>query len=165
MNVPVESAVQSNAEMIRALQSLEFKGIYIAISKDYQDISRAFQYSGININDLFFIDGISRMYGVGELNLPNIVYVEGPLSLDEVLKDVAKAIAGVKGEKKFLFLDSLTTILLYNSLDKTLEFAKSLIGLLNKSKTIGIIEIVSMGAANEKFVQELSKLSDEVIGF
>lgn len=163
MNVPVEKAVGLNAETIKTLQFLDYKGIYVTLSKDYQDLSRAFQYSGVDMNNLFCIDCISRMYGMGELDLPNIIYAEGPMSLEAILKDIAKAIADIKGDKKFVFFDSITAVLLYNSLDKTLEFTKSLIELLNKSKTVGVIEIVSMGAANEKFVQELSKLSDEII--
>lgn len=168
INIPVESAMQSNAEAIKTLQSLGYNGVYVTLSKDYQDISRVFQYSGIDINNLFFIDGIARMYGVGEMDLPNVAYVEGPLSLDDILKEIGKAITDIAGDKKFVFLDSMTAILLYNSMDRTLKFAKALVGLLNKTKevgiVIGIIEVVSMGAANEKLIQELSKLSDESIG-
>ncbi len=94
----------------------------------------------------------------------NVIYVDGPLALDAILKDATKAIDDIKEDKKFLFFASITAILLYNSLDKTLEFTKFLTKLLNKSKIIGIIEMVSMGVVNEKIAQELSKLSNETIG-
>lgn len=164
MNIPVEGSMQVNAEVVKTLQSLGYKGIYTTLSKDYQDLSRAFQYSSVDVNSLFFIDGISKMYGMGEVDLPNVAYTEGPMSLDAILKGIAKAIVDIEGDKKFVFFDSITAILLYNSLERTLELTKSLIEILNKSKTVGIIEMVSMGVANEKLIQELSKLSDESIG-
>lgn len=164
INIPVESAIQSNTEVVKELQSLGYKGVYVALSKDYQDLSRVFQYSGIDVSSLFFIDGISKMYGMGEVDSPNVAYTEGPMSLDVILKGIDRAIVDVEGDKKFVFFDSITAILLYNSLERTLEFIKSLIEVLNKSKAVGIIEMVSMGVVNEKLIQELSKLSDESIG-
>jgi archaellum biogenesis ATPase FlaH len=67
--------------------------------------------------------------------------------------------------KQFVFLDSITTVLLYNSLPRTLEFSNFLTNTLRESKVVGMVVSVSKGITNEKLFKELEKASDEVIKF
>jgi len=163
LQIPVDRSLEVNTEAIKTLQSLGYEGIYITLSKDYVEMSKVFQEKGIDMGKLAFIDGISQMYGIGKVDAPNVSYVEGPLSIDAITAEVAKMVPAMKSSKKFVFLDSITTVLLYNSLERTLHFSQFLTDSLKKMQVVGIVVSVSKGFANDNLIKELSKVSSEVV--
>jgi len=163
LELPVEDSMKVNTEAIRILQSLGYEGIYISLSKDYIELSKILGSSGVDLGKLAFIDGISQMYGIKEVTAPNVTYVAGPLSIDAISRTVEKIAPTITQAKKFVFLDSITTVLLYNSLERTMEFTKFLTSTLKKLQLVGIVVSVSRGFANEALLIELTKVSNEVI--
>jgi len=89
--------------------------------------------------------------------------VAGPVSVDEISKQVTQIAPTLKGSKKFVFLDSITTVLLYNSLERTLKFTEFLTQSLKMLQVVGIVVSVSKGFANDSLIKELTKVSNEVI--
>jgi hypothetical protein len=69
----------------------------------------------------------------------------------------------MKAPKKFVFLDSITTVLLYNSLERTLKFSEFLTSSLKRLQVAGVMVSVSKGFANDNLIKELTKMSNEVI--
>jgi len=163
LQVPIENAASVNLEAIKTLQSLDYQGIYITLSKDYPELTRLLKEKGVNLDSLVFIDGISQMYAVEKVNSPQVSYVAGPVSVDEISKQVTQIAPTLKGNKKFVFLDSITTVLLYNSLERTLKFTEFLTQSLKMLQVVGIVVSVSKGFANEQLIKELTKISNEVI--
>ncbi len=163
LQIPVEKSLDVNVEAIKVLQSLGYEGIYITLSKDYIELSKVFKERGIDMGKLAFIDGISQMYGIGKVEAPNVTYVDGPLSIDVISESVTKIVPTMKSAKKFVSLDSITTVLLYNSLERTLQFSNFLTESLKKLQVVGIVVSVSKGFANENLIKELTKVSNEVI--
>jgi len=161
--VPVEKGMTVNVEAIRVLQSMGYEGIYVTLSKDYIELAKLFRKEKIDMGKLAFIDGISQMYGVQEVEAPNVTYVSGPLSIDAIAESIRKTAPTIEETKKFVFLDSITTVLLYNSLDRTMRFSQFLTETLKTLKLVGIVVSVSRGFANETLLRSLSKLADEVI--
>lgn len=163
LQIPVDKSLEVNLEAISILQSLGYEGIYITLSKDYMELSKVFKEKGIDMGKLAFIDGISQMYGIKKVEAPNVTYVDGPLSIDVISDSVTKTVSSIKSAKKFVFLDSITTVLLYNSLERTLKFSQFLTESLKKMQVVGIVVSVSKGFANENLIKELTKISNEVI--
>jgi len=163
LQIPIERAMDINIEAIKTLQSLGYEGVYITLSKDYVELSKVFQENNIDMGKIAFIDGISQMYGIGKVEAPNVNYVEGPLSIDAIVESITEIAPNMKSGKKFVFLDSITTVLLYNSLERTLKFSSFLTESLKKMGVVGIVVSVSKGFANENLVKELTKVSNEVI--
>jgi len=163
MQVPIEDSQRVNIEAIKTLQKLGYEGVYITLVKDYMDLSKTLREEGVDMGKLAFIDGISQMYGIKQVEAPNVAYVGGPLSIDAISTEVQKITQSMKGEKKFVFLDSITTVLLYNSLERTLHFSQFLTESLKKTKVAGIMVSVAKGFANENLIKELTKVSNEVI--
>jgi KaiC/GvpD/RAD55 family RecA-like ATPase len=163
MQIPIEQSMEVNIESIRVLQGLGYEGIYITLSKDYKEISALLQKEGIDMSKMVFIDGISQMYGTEKIESPSVTYVQGPLSIDAISEAVEESIGSMKSEKKFVLLDSITTVLLYNSLQRTVQFSRFLTEVLRRLHVTGVVVSVSKGFANEKLLKELSEASDEVI--
>jgi KaiC/GvpD/RAD55 family RecA-like ATPase len=163
MQIPMEKAMDVNVESIKVLQELGYEGIYVTLSKDYVELTKLFRGQGIDMGKLAFVDGVSQMYGIGAVDSPNVRYISGPISLDGIVAAITDIIPAMKSEKKFVFLDSITTVLLYNSLERTLQFSEFLTTSLKRLQVAGVVASVSKGFANDKLIKELTKMSNEVI--
>lgn len=165
LQVPIKFSSTLNIETMKILQSLGYKGIYITIVKDYISLSQSFKDAGIDESRLFFIDAISKMYGVKAIEDKHVQYVEGPLAIEEITKGVAKLNQEIGGEKKFVFLDSITTLLLYNSFEKSIAFSEFLFKGFKSDGLIGIVVSLADAKCSEKVIEELQSISDEIIDF
>jgi KaiC/GvpD/RAD55 family RecA-like ATPase len=163
MQIPVDKTMDVNVEALKTLQDLGYEGVYITLSKDYVELSKMFREKGIDMGRLAFIDGVSQMYGIGAVDSPNVKYISGPISLDGIVAAITDIIPVMKSEKKFVFLDSITTVLLYNSLERTLQFSEFLTSSLKRLDVAGVMVSVSKGFANDNLIKELTKMSNEVI--
>jgi KaiC/GvpD/RAD55 family RecA-like ATPase len=163
LQVPVEHAPKVNVESITILQELGFRGIYISLSRDYPEISAHLRGQGVDMEKLTFIDGVSEMYGVEKVDSPYVTYVASPLSFSGIMDAVRENVVTHSADKKFVLLDSITTVLLYNSLSRTMEFSNVLTTFLRQAGVTGMVVSVSKGFANEKLLRELSKVADEAI--
>jgi KaiC/GvpD/RAD55 family RecA-like ATPase len=163
LQVPVEKTLEVNVEALKTLQALGYEGIYVTLSKDYVELSKIFREKDIDMGRLAFIDGVSQMYGIGAVDAPGVHYVSGPISLDGIVAAITDILPVMKGEKKFVFLDSITTVLLYNSLERTVKFSEFLSVSLKRLQVLGVLVSVSKGFANNSLIKELTKMSNEVI--
>ena len=152
-----------NIEALKILQALEYEGVYVTLSKDYIELSNMFRKQGVDMGRLAFIDGVSQMYGIGAVDAPNVKYISGPISLDGIVAAITDIIPIMKAEKKFVFFDSITTVLLYNSLERTLKFSEFLNTSLKRLEVAGVLVSVSEGFANDALIKELTKVVNEVI--
>jgi KaiC/GvpD/RAD55 family RecA-like ATPase len=163
LQVPIEKTTEINVEALKTLQELGYEGIYVTLSRDYVELSKMFREKGIDMGRLAFVDGVSQMYGIGAVDDPNVKYISGPISLDGIVTAVTDIIPAMKSQKRFVFLDSITTVLLYNSLDRTLKFSEFLTVSLKRLEVAGIMVSVSEGVANNDLIKALTKMSNEVI--
>jgi KaiC/GvpD/RAD55 family RecA-like ATPase len=163
LQVPVERTMDMNIEALKTLQDLGYEGIYITLSKDYVELSKIFREKNIDMGKIAFVDGVSQMYGIGAVDAPNVKYISGPISLDGIVAAITDIIPVMKSQKKFVFLDSITTVLLYNSLERTLKFSEFLTSSLKRLEVAGVMVSVSKGFANDSLLKELTKMSNEVI--
>ena len=69
----------------------------------------------------------------------------------------------LKKEKIFVFLDSITTILLYNHLPRTIRFSQFLTDKLKSLAIHGIMVSIAAGLTSERLLNEIKQLCDEVI--
>jgi KaiC/GvpD/RAD55 family RecA-like ATPase len=163
MQVPMEKAMDVNVESIKVLQEIGYEGVYVTLSKDYTELTKVFREHGVDMGRLAFIDGVSQMYGIGAVDAPNVRYISGPISLDGIVAAITDVIPIMKSQKKFVFLDSITTVLLYNSLERTLKFSQFLTSSLKRLQVAGVVTSVSKGFANDNLIRELTKMSNDII--
>ena len=144
LEVPIDESMKVNIEAIKVLQSMGYEGIYITLSKDYIELSKLFREAGIDLGKLTFIDGISQMYGIEKADAPNVTYVAGPISIDAISETISKIATSIQKAKKFVFLDSITTVLLYNSLERTVKFSQFLSEALKNLDHVAYIRFASV---------------------
>lgn len=136
------------------------KGVYVTISRPYRYLSKEMQKRKIKTDDIIFIDCISSM--AGEHGSANCVLVENPAALEEISMHVSSSLSRIESDEKFLIMDSLSTLLIYNSLNSVKEFSMFLINKLRLESIDGILVIIGKEAP-EDLKQILIAMSDKVI--
>ncbi len=128
-------------------------GVYINLSQPTETIVKILEEAEVDITNLFFIDCISRMTGKSMAETSDkVIYVENPSSLEEISLYLERMLTKVTMKKKFIFLDSLSSLLIYNSEKTVKEFTHFII---NRTRMMGHAGIIL--STQKKEVEELVK--------
>jgi hypothetical protein len=153
--VPPENTVTSNIETLRYSLKLGYKCVYISLSRDIGELLRVFDYAGVDTTRITFIDGIAKLYLTPQVQADNVIYIAGPSSPKAILDTAALAAAKLGGEKKMIFIDSLNTIMVFNSKERTAAFITGLADLLRQLNAVGVGVSVSIGELDLPLLAEL----------
>jgi KaiC/GvpD/RAD55 family RecA-like ATPase len=164
IEVPSEKHMDVNSEAMKILiNELDYTCTYITLSKTAYELDGLFKSKGVDTNNLYFIDAISQMYGESGKKSKRYTYSGGPLDVDSITVSLRELLSSIKAEKKCVFLDSVTTVLLYNSLPRTMRFSRFLTQTLKQIGVDGVMVSISKGETTKKLTAELQKLCDEFI--
>ncbi|MFH0862481.1 MAG: hypothetical protein V1875_05555 [Candidatus Altiarchaeota archaeon] len=146
------------------LRQRNMGGVYICVSRPQESISALLAASGLSSEDVYFIDCISRMAGKNT-SVPekNVVFVDNPSSLEEVSMYLDRGLQSIS-KRKFIFLDSLSSMLIYNSNKSVKEFTHFIINRMRLDGIAGIILSIEKKEA-EDLVNTLSPMCDQQLKF
>ena len=137
----------------------KMNGIYITMNKPYFSLVNVLKKNNIDANNLFFIDAISGVVGQ-ESELDNCIVLRSPVALGELGISVLNLCE--TGDAKFLLLDSLSTMVIYNNVLESVKFSHYIITNLRKYHLAGVI--MSLEADTKfSFIKDISMFVDKVI--
>jgi archaellum biogenesis ATPase FlaH len=107
-------------------------GVYVTLSTPYATLYSDLKKGGVDVSRLFFIDCITKYSGSNPKPLNNCSFTD-----NQTLAEMSISIADLmnNGSYNFVFFDSMTTLLLYNSVDSAEKFLHYLI---NKLRDLGV---------------------------
>lgn len=114
---PVEKLQEKVNSVVKSFDSLP--GIYVSLNKTQKSMEEIFKKSGINTKKLFFIDCVTS-----KKTRDDVLHI-APDRLDLLDSAVCEFIGDITGEK-FLVIDALSTLLIYNSEDSVAKFVKKM---------------------------------------
>ena len=152
-----------NTEVLRFLtQELSLAGVYVTVNRPYSTLLPSLQRDGIKTNRLLFIDAISKSVGEGKGRVPNCIFVAGPDNLVDIGIGVTEAIARYKTEDRpFLFLDSLSTLLLHNASSAVGKFSHFTITKMRAWNVRGVVMSVEQDV-HADVIKTITQYCDEV---
>ena len=121
----------SSALIITSVENLQSKinkivhsfdntpGIYVSLNKTQRSLERILKKNGLSTNKMFFIDCVTA-----EKTRDDVLHI-APDQLDLLSTAIHSFIKDVKG-KKFIILDALATLLIYNNENNVAKFVKEL---------------------------------------
>lgn len=162
--VSVES--QQHSEAVSSLLKIlvnenEMGCLYISVSKPYEQLAKLVESNKINADRLLFIDCISYMAGKSIDKSENTVFVENPSSLEEVSLYIDKMLARTP-EPKVVLLDSLSTLLIYNTETAVEELIHRMVNKISIEKAAGVILSIKQKEV-EALTKTLGPLCDKEI--
>lgn len=135
------------------------RGIYVTLNKPFAVLSKTFEKAGISVGSLFFVDAITNVPSVQEES--SSICLGSATDLSNLCIATSKAVNRFS-EEKFLVLDSLSTLLIYNDHRAVAKFAHLLAEKMRRWGTSGCLLTVEMNAERDVVLQ-LAPFCDKVV--
>ncbi|MEF8879340.1 MAG: hypothetical protein V5A64_02975 [Candidatus Thermoplasmatota archaeon] len=135
--------------------------VYITVSKPFENLVQRFSFLETDSN-IKIIDCISRAAGISHAS-SNCIYVESPTLLEKLSLEIMNVFKNVDQDaQKFLVLDSLSNLIIYNNPALVTEFFYHM---LNKTRARDI-HIISLALEEEGMDAQINRLlylNDKII--
>ena len=165
MELPTNAYFEVSSSTIKLLTNNGFQGVYISFQRPFKNVSSLFEADGIDVDKLLFIDAATALSGEQQHEDMQCMHVSQALDIDELVKAIYTSLPKLKSQKKFIFIDSLTTIALYKPLSETMRFSEFLMGTVSKKNEENVMLIfnVAKDLAQKKFIRDVAFRVDQVI--
>jgi len=135
--------------------------IYVTVAKPYDILLKQYRFLP-DANNIKFIDCISRAAGILRSD-PNCVYIESPTMLEKIGLEIMNMFKEVDEDvEKYLILDSLTNLIIYNDPEIVTEFFYHIVN-ITRVKNIHTISLAIEEEGLEKHLTRLIYLNDKIL--
>lgn len=102
------------------------KMIYVTLNKTADSLKEQFRKNGMNVDNILFVDCITKTFKNTPTFRDNIYFVNSPGAIVE-LRDVVNEIITTRKNVDFLIFDSITNVLVYQELNPTIRFISTIV--------------------------------------
>ena len=149
----------TNMSIIKNLVDQDTPGVYVSLNLPYNTIKKNFSAKKIDTSKIIFIDAITKTAGGKIEKKKDCLFIGSPKNLSDISVSMDQAIMAIPTKDKFLFFDSLSTLLLYNDVKVVAKFVHFLSGKMRVWKVKGII--ISLRRKEDKdLIDELETFCD-----
>jgi KaiC/GvpD/RAD55 family RecA-like ATPase len=145
--------------LLRYFESKTAHGIYVSLNKPFAVLAKAFEKAGVPTQPLFFVDAITNVPTAREDSTANCL--GSGVDLSNLCIGISRAVNRFS-EEKFLLLDSLSTLLIYNDAKAVAKFAHLLTEKMRRWGASGSLLTVEMNAERD-VVSQLAPFCDKVV--
>jgi hypothetical protein len=157
----LDKSTDANVQAVKTLVgNLQCSVLYITFNKRATDLIEKFRVQNVDLKKMSFLDTVSVMYGIKPKANDGCVYISSPFQIDDVQSKISELLYSIKSEKKIVLIDSITGVLLYNSLESASKFIKNMIENLRNNSVSGVFITNGKGTTNEKLIAEIDSLVD-----
>lgn len=135
--------------------------VYLTVNRPYTSLINIFNKEKINTEKIFIIDGVTPVNEDLDRS-GNVVFIGSPHGLTDMSIAITSALKSLPKNKRMLFLDSVSTLVIYNSLGTITKFTHFLINKMRTWHVKGII-ISLEKETDEKLLGQLSQFCDDTI--
>ena len=162
VNLTADQHIYNQAYLVilgHLMKKLQLQGLYVSLNKPYETICEELKQNKLDANAIYCIDGVSKEAGKF-LNSDKCFCLEDPSSLTE-LSVLTNSLFNDK-KIKFILLDSLSTLLLYNDTKAVEKFAHSLLNKARKSN-ISVVIMSPKEKSEEDILAVVTQFCDKEI--
>ena len=150
---------QINVDIIKNLTDKGVPGVYVTLNKPFNTIKKFFEEKKVDLRLVLFIDVVT-VVSKGEIKKTKAcLFIGSPENLSDISIAIDQAVTAIPSKDKFLFFDSLNTLLVYNDVRVVAQFIHFLANKMRTWKIRGII--ISLKKESDKeLIDELSQICD-----
>lgn len=126
-------------ELLRYFNDIKCGGVYVTLNTPLENLIETLKKNEVDLSEVLFIDGITKITDATELSGKNYKYIESPRDLVELGFLIDKEMDKPNHEKKFIIIDSVSTLMIYNSQQAIKQFVHSITGKMKAWKIRGIL--------------------------
>jgi hypothetical protein len=135
--------------------------VYICIDKPYSSIKRVLDKEEIDSKIIIFIDTVTLMSGTQPKD-DKCVYIRSPENLTDISIAISQAISSLSGNKTFIIVDSLSTLLVYNNIHTVLKFVHIINAKIKQYGAKGLAISAKKGA-DDDFINQVFQFFDDSV--
>jgi len=158
---PGNNIEENNIDIIEEMMGKSGKCVYVTVNQPHSRLVQLMKKRNIDPERIFFIDCITRESGGTVEESGNSLYLESPQNLTELSISITEVLKKMGGEK-FLFFDTLSTLMIYSNPRSFAKFAHFAMTKVKSLKTIGIFMMIE-GEIEEQVFSEIEQFSDSTI--
>ena len=165
IQTPAENYLDTNISSVKSMLDNGYEGIYLSFQRPFKNISSIFEKNQIDLGKIFVIDCATVFSNSNQdLNL-HCVNIDSCFEVDNIVEKICNGIGNLKSDKKFVFVDSLSTLALHSSYSETLRFSEFLINSVRKGKSDNVTFIfnVAKELGKKRFIKNIDVYADEHI--
>ena len=130
---------EANMEIIKFLvKESNMPGVYVTLNAPFSTVKKKIEEKKIDSRMIIFIDAITKT-SQGIERKDNALLIGNPQNLSDISVAMDQAVRSLPSAKRFVFFDSLSTLLLYNKPESVAQFVHFLSGRMRIWKVKGII--------------------------
>ena len=137
--VDAEKYQKTNVKIIEELIQDKVPGVYVTLNRPYESIKRVFEKEKIDLTNVIFIDAVTKTVGGKVTKTNECLFIGSPEDLSDISIAMDQAVMAIPKKDKFVFFDSLSTLLLYNNVGVVAKFVHFISGKMRTWKVKGII--------------------------
>jgi len=149
-----------NKEIVEIMKKFSGKNVaYITLNKTRDSLVELFKQNKINIDNVVFVDAISKTIKSAPDQSDGVYYVSSPGALTEIGIVISKFL---RHNFDYLVFDSLTNLLVYENKAPIGKFVSSLVNKIKESKTKAVFYALSV-EEQQTMIKESGMFVDKVI--
>lgn len=145
--------------LLNHFQSKKMPGVYVTTNKPYSDLLKTISLPPGNVH---YVDTITSLTGRETIDAASVTYLDSPLALVELNMAIAEKLKATVSNQKFLVLDSISTLLVYNTPQSVEKFCHTVIAKNRQENTLAVFLMIE-SEEHRAVVETLSQFVDNVI--
>lgn len=163
LETSAENALEVSLTMIKNLTDKNYIGIILSASRPYENLSTLYLNNNIDMEKIFILDLVSKSQSIDLEEISNVLYLENASALTNVSIAINECFPGIQG-KKFIFVDSITTMLIHNKPDVFVRFIHSILTKMRLNR-INSLLVSLENETNREVRTEISQLCDKILKY
>jgi len=153
-------STEYNSLVLDNVKKLSKKSVcYITLNKTFDSLKELFTKSKVKMENVVFIDAISKTIKSVPDQGKGVYYIESPNSFTDISLQINSFL---RHNYDYIVFDSLTNLLIYQKKDPVAKFLSTIINKIRDSKTSAIFYCLDV-KEHEELVEEVSMFVDKVI--
>ncbi len=153
----------ANVELLRyMIHNKKEPGVYITLNKPFLNVKNILVDENIDTRMIIFIDAITKPSGGDAVDTDECFYIDDLKNLSDMALVIDEALLTIPFDKKFLFFDTLSTLVLYNNTGSVAQFIHFLSGKIRRWKLDAIFVSLEL-ESDAELLDRLSQFSDKVL--
>lgn len=156
-----EKAFELGLALVKFFSDKNDSGIIVSANRPYSNLVSVFTKNGIDVSKMFILDCISKSQNA-DIEADNVAFMDNVSALTDISLSINERIRETNGQKKFIFFDSILTMLIHNNPYVFARFVHSVLTMMRLSGVGGVL--VSLNEDGNKEIRaEIAQLCDKVI--
>jgi len=156
---------KTNLKIIKHLiDSENIPGVYVTLNKPFENMEGTLKREKIDTKMIIFIDAVTKTAGGKVEKTDKCLYIGAPDNLSDISIAMDQAVRALPSKNRFVFFDSLSTLLVYNDVSTVARFIHFLAGKMRVWKVKGII-VSLRKEKDQELINELMQFCDVTLNF